>query len=89
MRGKLTRYRFDAEQAAPLLAEIGAVTGGEGPAEVIGWRDNKGYVRRVQAVYPNGWRTDVWFTMPKAGKVFVSSIRSTLSLKVCGKDRAA
>lgn len=51
------------------------------PISLFGWRDHRGNLTRVRADYPNGWRLVVHFSKPKGDKVWISSIKATMSLR--------
>lgn len=62
MGTRMTRHALDPARAEDLLASIMPVGNGETPLSVLGWRDNRGRIRRVRADYPNGWRLYAYFS---------------------------
>lgn len=55
VRRRFTEHQLEPARAQPLLHDIMPIGDGALPTEVLGWREANGVLRRVRAVYPNGW----------------------------------
>lgn len=60
LRPRRIPVTLDAAALAPTLHELMPIGDGELPAEVLGYCDAGGNVRRMVAAYPNGWKVTVW-----------------------------
>lgn len=78
VRRHLTEYALDAEAARTFLHEIMPIGAGELPTEVRGWREASGRIRRVRALYPNGWTLQ--FTVSVRG--VIGRVRATCSVEL-------
>lgn len=73
---KLTKHELDTSgDAKVLLTQLIPVAQDSELVQLVGWRDNRGNLRRARAVYDNGWTADIFLTLPRAGQVYLSSYR--------------
>ncbi|MDE2595965.1 MAG: hypothetical protein KGL44_03710 [Sphingomonadales bacterium] len=83
-RPRTSCHELDAAAARDSLHELMPVGAGDQPDTLLGWRDSRGFLTRVRADYPNGWRLVVHFSKPKNGKVTITSCKASMSIKVKG-----
>ena len=84
-RRRFTEHLLDAARAQALLHDIMPIGDGEVPTEVRGWREASGCLRRVRAVYPNGWTLQ--FTMSARGTI--GRVRANCRLTMRSKGFSA
>lgn len=73
---KQTRFdiKVDSDIAATLVSLV--PVGDEAElSKIVGYRDPRGNLRRARVVWSNGWTADLFFTLPRDGKVSLSSYR--------------
>jgi hypothetical protein len=73
---KHTRHELKRDpEFEALLATLVPVGEGAALSAVVGWSDREGNLRRARATWDNGWSADLFFTLPRGGKVSLSSYR--------------
>ena len=73
---KQTRFAIDKDaEIAALLVSMVPVGDEAELAEIVGYHDPRGNLRRARVVWTNGWTADLFFTLLKGGKVSLSSYR--------------
>lgn len=83
---KLTRFNLTHdEELLALLKELTPVAADATVSSLVGWRDTRGNLRRARGVYDNGWSIDLFLTLPKDGKVSLSSYRINWRGEIRGK----
>jgi hypothetical protein len=87
---KLTRHQLDkSAEAVALITQFVPVGKEAELVDLIGWRDVRGNLRRARATWDNAWSADLFFTMPKDGKISLSSYRINWSGSTAPKGAAA
>lgn len=83
LRTTTKRHTLNPAEMAPVLAELSPAGDGAVPESVTGWTKKSKWTR-MQAVYPNGWQIDVYFSRDGRVSSVTSKFKTVARVKAAG-----